>query len=632
MPTPNISSDHRPLFRRSTGGDDPVLRAAYELCRRQTRRDPAEYALIQLVPSLLRPACWALWAAANAVDDLADAPDATAPERTARVEAWITALDRDLAAGTSTDPVRHALVDTAVRWRLDLAGLRGALEVVRDDTAGRRFTDWAGWRTWGRGTLLPWFEQMRDLFGRAGIPVVLRLDRQDAYEQFLDGVRLTDILSDLAADLAQGDLLLPLEVLADHPGAEQDLLECLWSEQVAALISCLTATARRWITQPELTRGMHPGPATVIDTMAALLHAQLDAIDRAGPELLRAAPRPRLVTSVRILSPARLRAALAWTLTPLITPGPRRAIPPHATTAPRPLPAARTGYRQPPPHPEGHTPPRIPADRMPRHVAVIMDGNGRWAQERGLPRHEGHLAGIQAMRDTVYGALEVGLPHLTLYAFSTENWRRDADEVGRILSAMRDELDADLYRDLDVRLRWSGRPERLPADLAEALRRQEHTTRTRSGLSLTFCINYGGRDEITRAAAALIRAAQAGHVNPDLLSERDVAAHLPHPDLPDVDLLWRTGGEQRTSNFLPWQATYAELHFTDLHWPDADRRHLWQAITAYTERQRRHGATLPPPHDTPPPADSSPAIPAQQSGRPAVATAGPADTDHSTPR
>ncbi|MEU5308411.1 polyprenyl diphosphate synthase [Streptomyces sp. NPDC021562] len=583
-------------MRGSTG--DPVLRAAYQACRRQTRRDPVEYALIQLVPAVLRPACCALWAAANAVDDLADDPDATARERAARVEAWTVALTRDLATGKSTDPVRYALVDTAVRWRLDLTGLRGALELVRDDTAGRRFTDWAGWRAWGRGTLLPWFEQMRDLFGRAGIPVALRLDSQDAYEQFLDGVRLTDILTDLAADLAQGDLLLPLEALAHHPGAEQDLLDRRWSEQVAALIPHLTATARRWTTQPQLTRGMHPGPATVIDTMAALLRAQLDAIDRAGPKLLRTAPRPHLLTGVRILAPARLRAALAWKLTPLITPGPRRAVLPHSDITPRPIPAARTRYRKPPPHPEGLTPPRIPADRMPGHVAVIMDGNGRWAQERGLPRHEGHLAGIRTLRDTVHGALEIGLPHLTLYAFSTENWRRDTEEVGRILSAMRDELDADPYRDLDVRLRWSGRPERLPGDLVEALRRQEHATRTRSALTLTFCINYGGRDEITRAAASLIRAAQAGHITPDLLSERDVAAHLPHPDLPDVDLLWRTGGERRTSNFLPWQATYAELHFTDLHWPDADRRHLWQAVIAYSRRQRRHGAT--PPADSPP--------------------------------
>ncbi|MEV5427762.1 polyprenyl diphosphate synthase [Streptomyces sp. NPDC052701] len=572
-------------------GDDPALRAAYELCRRRTRRqDPAEFALIQLLPGVLRPACWALWAAANAVDDLADDRRATVAERTARVEAWIAGLERDLAAGTGSDPVRHALVDTVLRWRLDLAGLCGALSVVRDDTAGRRFADWAAWRAWGRGNLMPWFQQVRELFDRAGVPVALRLDCQDGYERFLDGFRLTDILTDLAADLAQGDLLLPEEALARFPGAEEDLLRARWSEAVAGLTAHLTCLARRWVTQPRLTHGMHPGPAVVLCAMAGLLRAQLDAVDAAGPALLRSAPRPHPAAGVRVLAPARLRSAVAWRLTPLTVPGPapRPAVPGAAPAGPRLVPVS--GFRPPPAHPSGAQPPRIPADRMPAHVAVVMDGNGRWAQQRGLPRHEGHRAGTRALHETVHGALEIGLRHLTVYAFSTENWKRDPEEVGAILRALRDEIDAAPYRELDVRLRWSGRPGRLPADLVEALRRQEDATRDRGGLTLTVCVDYGGRDEIARAAAALARAARAGEVDPDLIGERDFARRLPSADLPDVDLLWRTGGEQRTSNFLPWHATYAELYFTDHHWPDVDRRDLWQAVTAYGARQRRHGA------------------------------------------
>jgi undecaprenyl diphosphate synthase len=576
------------------------LRAAYEFCRRQTRRDPAEYALIQLAPAPLRPACWALWAAANAVDDLADDRHATVQARTAQVEAWITALDRDLAAGSSTDLVRRALVDTVRRWRLDLSGLRGAMDVVRDDVAGRSFADWAAWRAWGRGNLLPWFELTRDLFERAGAPVTLRLDRQESYERFLDGFRLTDVLTDLAADLGQNDLLVPDEALAGHPGAEEDLRRLRWSDGVAALIADLTVTARRWTNQPDLTRGMHPGPAIILDTMAALLHAQLDAIDAAGRRLLSTAPRPGAATSARILLPARLRAGLAWKLTPLTVPGPPAADRPdththtHTHTAGSLTSASRPAlHREPPVHPSGVRPPHIPADRMPTHVAVIMDGNGRWATQHGLPRREGHRAGIRAVHEIVHGALEIGLPWLTLYAFSTENWRREPDEVGHILGCLRDELDADPYRDLDVRLRWSGRPGRMPADLVDVLRRRESGTRTRGRLTLTLCINYGGRDEITRAAASLARSARAGDIDPALIQEADVAAHLPHPDLPDVDLLWRTSSEQRTSNFLPWQATYAELYFTDSLWPDVDRRHLWQAITTYGRRQRRHGATPP---------------------------------------
>ncbi|MFF7789072.1 polyprenyl diphosphate synthase [Streptomyces sp. NPDC007991] len=569
-------------------GDEPALRAAYGLCRRRTReQDPAEYALIQLVPATLRPACWALWAAANALDDLGDDRTAPAEQRAARVEEWITALHRELPAGTSPDPIRHALVDTAARWRLDLSELHGAMVQVQDDTHGRHFTDWAAWRTWGRDNLLPWFGQVRTLFDRAGVPVALRLDARESYEEFLDGVRLTDILTDLSADLAQGDLLLPDEALRPYPGAADDLAHRRWSPAVAALVTQLTDLARQWVTQDGLSRGMHPGPATVLHTMAALLRAQLDAIGSAGPALLRRPPRPALRTRARILVPARARAALAWSLTPPTVPPP----PPDGHGSPPP--AGRTtrtrSFRPPPPHPGGHRPPHIPPDRLPAHVAVIMDGNGRWAQQRGLPRHEGHRAGAAAVREVVHGALDIGLRHLTLYTFSTENWHRDPREVDAILDLLRREVVDDPFRDLDVRLRWHGRTGRLPPDLADLLHLRERTTRTRTGLTLTMCIDYGGRDELTRAAASLARRARAGRLDPDLIGEEDFARHLPHPDMPDVDLLWRTGNEQRTSNFLPWHTAYAELYFTPDLWPDTDRRHLWQAITTYTHRQRRHG-------------------------------------------
>ncbi|MEV7078141.1 polyprenyl diphosphate synthase [Streptomyces sp. NPDC093516] len=574
---------------------DPALRAAYRLCRRRTRtEDPAEYALIQLVPAPLRPALHALWAAANALDDLGDDRTAPAAERAARVEAWIAALHRELPTGTSPDPIRHALVDTAGRWRLDLSDLREAMAQVRDDTEGRRFADWAEWRAWGRENLLPWFAQVRAILDRAGVPVALRLDTRESYEEFLDGVRLTDILTDLSADLAQGDLLLPAEALARHPGSAEDLARLRWSPAVSALVTDLTGLARRWVGQETLTRGMHPGPATVLHTMAALLRAQLDAVDAAGPALLRTRPRPPLRTRARILAPARTRAALAWSLTPLTLPPSRSPGAPQPVPAPT-RPAGAPAFRRPPPHPSGERPPAIPAARLPTHVAVIMDGNGRWAQQRGLPRYEGHRAGAAAVREVVHGALEMGLRHLTLYTFSTENWQRDTEEVDAILGLLRDEVTDNPFRDLDVHMRWHGRAGRLPADLADLLHLRERTTRGRTGLTLTMCIDYGGRDEITRTAAALARRARAGQLDPDRITDEDFARHLPHPDMPDVDLLWRTGNEQRTSNFLPWHAAYAELHFTPDLWPDTDRRHLWQAVTAYTHRQRRLGAESPNP-------------------------------------
>jgi undecaprenyl diphosphate synthase len=573
---------------RSLTGEDPVLRAAYRLCRRTTRQhDPGIYALIQLTPAVLRPACWALWAAASVLDDLADDPDVERDERAARVEAWTKALQHDLAAGTSTDPIRHALVDTAGRWRLDLSSLQGAMAATRDDAHGLRFTDWAAWRAWCSGAIVPWVDQVRQLFERAGAPMTFRLDRQTDYEHFVAGVQLTDILTDLSADLAQCHLLLPQEALGSFPGADSDLSQGHWSPAVAALTRELTALARRWVTEPVMTRGMHPGAAIVLEAAADLMRAQLDAIDAAGPALLKRAPRPSVVARIRVLVPARLRSALAWSLTPLTVPGPRPSA--AATTDQSPA-ADDTGLRPPPPHRDGVRPPQIAADQMPSHVAVIMDGNGRWAEQRGLSRSDGHRVGILALRETVYGALDIGLRNLTLYAFSTENWKRDPKEIAVILSALQYELDEGPIRDLDVRQRWAGQPGRLPEELVQALMRQERRTRARTGMTLTVCINYGGRDEITRTAAALAQAARAGAVNPNLIGPDDFARHLPHPDMPDVDLLWRTGKEQRTSNFLPWHATYAELYFTPGYWPDVDRRDLWQAITEYIRRQRRHGA------------------------------------------
>ncbi|MFI5571368.1 polyprenyl diphosphate synthase [Streptomyces sp. NPDC051740] len=572
-------------------GDDPALRAAYRLCRTKTRRqDPAEYALIQLVPAVMRPACWALWAAANAIDDLADDRTVGAEQRAERVGEWIAALDRDVATGSSTDPVRRALVDTARRWHLDTSGLHSAMTLVQRDGLGQRFSDWNSWRAWGRGTLLPWFDQVRDLFDKAGVGVALRLDRQEVYEEFLDGVRLTDILTDLSADLAQGDLLLPGQFLDRFPGCTDDLAHRRWSPATAALIADLTRLARRWVTQPSLAHGMHPGPAVVLDTMAGLLRTQLDAVSAAGPALLRTPPRPSSATTARLLVPARARSALAWSLTPVTVPPPRRARN-HTVPAQNP-PVRRSVFDRPPPHPGGARPPLIPVDRMPTHVAVIMDGNGRWAQHRGLPRQEGHRAGRAAAREMVYGALEIGLRHLTLYTFSTENWKRDGEEIGAILDIVRQEMEDYPFQDLDVRMRWHGRPERLPQDVVDLMRLRERGTRDRTGLTLTTCINYGGRDEITRTAAALARRVRSGELDPDTISEEDVARHLPQPDMPDVDLLWRTGAEQRMSNFLPWHTSYAELYFTPDHWPETDRRHLWQAIGEYTRRQRRHGASV----------------------------------------
>ncbi|MFC7935127.1 polyprenyl diphosphate synthase [Streptomyces sp. NPDC057387] len=580
----------RPAPARALTAEAPALRAAYRVCRRTTRReDPGIHALVQLMPAELRPACWALWAAASVLDDLADVPDVPAAERAARVEAWTQALRHDQAVGAGSDPVRRALVDAADRWRLDLGGLRDAMVRTREDVHGLRLDDWAAWRAWCNRALVPWVDQVLHLFDRAGVPVTFRLDRQADYQRFVDGAQLTDTLTDLSTDLAHDRLPIPREAMDRFPGAEEDLLAGRWSPAVAALVADLTALARRRVVSRPLTRGMHPGPAVVLDTAAALLRTQLDAVEAAGAAVLKRVPRPSVAARARVLVPARVRSALAWSLTPLnapTAPGPRRP----SGTAGLPRPAADTGLRPPPPHPGGAKPPRIAADRMPAHVAVIMDGNGRWAEQRGLPRSEGHRAGTAAAHEVIYGALEIGLRHLTLYTLSTENWKRGREEISELIATLRGELAENSVRDLDVHQRWAGSPDRLPEDLVHSLRLDEHRTRDRTGLTLTVCINYGGRDEVVRTAAAIARAARDGDLDPHQLGEDDFVRHLPHPGMPDVDLLWRTGGEQRTSNFLPWHAAYAELYFTPGYWPDVDRRDLWEAITEYGRRQRRHGA------------------------------------------
>jgi len=242
-------------------------------------------------------------------------------------------------------------------------------------------------------------------------------------------------------------------------------------------------------------------------------------------------------------------------------------------------------------HPSGARPPVLPKGAVPRHVAVVMDGNGRWASARGLPRTRGHEAGEAALFDVVEGAIEVGVKWISAYAFSTENWKRSPDEVRFLMGFNRDVIRRrrDEMNELGVRVRWAGRRPRLWKSVIDELEAAERLTADNSTLTLTMCVNYGGRAEIADAAAALARDVRDGRLEPDKITEKVFASYLDEPDMPDVDLFLRSSGEQRTSNFLPWQAAYAELVFLDVLWPDFDRRHLWQAIEAYAARERRYG-------------------------------------------
>src|SRR3954471_8338371 len=255
-------------------------------------------------------------------------------------------------------------------------------------------------------------------------------------------------------------------------------------------------------------------------------------------------------------------------------------------------PHVRRDVKRPAPHPSGARPPLIPADKVPRHVAIVMDGNGRWAKQRGLPRTAGHEAGEASLFDCVEGAIELGIGAISAYAFSTENWRRSPEEVRFLMGFNRDVIRRrrDEMHELGVRVRWAGRRPRLWRSVINELEIAEELTRDNDVLTLTMCVNYGGRAEIADAAAAIGREAAAGRLNPDKVDERTVARFLDEPDMPDVDLFVRSSGENRTSNFLLWQSAYAELVFLDTLWPDFDRRHLWAACEEYASRQRRFGS------------------------------------------
>ncbi len=250
--------------------------------------------------------------------------------------------------------------------------------------------------------------------------------------------------------------------------------------------------------------------------------------------------------------------------------------------------------RPPDPHPSGARAPQIPADLVPKHVALVMDGNGRWAEQRGLPRTEGHRRGEAVLLDVVCGCIEVGVQWLSAYAFSTENWRRSPEEVRFLMGFNRDVIRRrrDEMHAMGVRVRWAGRRPRLWSSVIRELETAEELTADNNVMTLTMCVNYGGRAEIADAAREVARRVARGEIDPERVDERVLARYLDEPDMPDVDLFLRPSGEQRISNFLIWQAAYAELVFQDVLFPDLDRRDLWRACEVYAARNRRFGGAV----------------------------------------
>lgn len=245
----------------------------------------------------------------------------------------------------------------------------------------------------------------------------------------------------------------------------------------------------------------------------------------------------------------------------------------------------------PTPHWTGAKPPKLNPKQIPNHVAVVMDGNGRWAKERGMPRTAGHEAGEASLLDMVHGAIEIGVKELSAYAFSTENWRRSPEEVKFLMGFNRDVIRRrrDEMNDLGVKIRWVGREQKLWSTVLNELLEAEDLTKSNKVLTLNMCVNYGGRAEIVDAVTEIAKAVKSKKIKAESITEKSFNKYLYSPQMSDVDLFLRSSGEQRTSNFLMWQSAYAEMVFLDVLWPDADRRTLWKAIEIYAERERRFG-------------------------------------------
>lgn len=229
--------------------------------------------------------------------------------------------------------------------------------------------------------------------------------------------------------------------------------------------------------------------------------------------------------------------------------------------------------------------------KIPRHVAIIMDGNGRWAQKRGLPRKMGHVEGCKVVEQTVEDAARLGIEYLTVYAFSTENWKRSEDEVGALMKLFRFYMVKllKIAKENNVRVKMIGERSRFPEDIIAGINRLETETVQNTGLTFVIAVNYGSRDEIRRGMTRMAEDVKAGKLQPNDVTENTIAGYLDTAGMPDPDLLIRTSGELRLSNFLLWQCAYTELYVTDTYWPDFNKEELIRGIEAYNKRDRRYG-------------------------------------------
>lgn len=519
------------------------LRESYALCESLIRRfHPPMWRATELLPATVRPFMHAVHGFVAQTDDIADR-DGTVSERQQRLARWCAATREGLRSGGSGHPMLRAFVDTVWRWNLDRAVIEELLGTLEADCVSPPvFETFDDQRRYLRGTGGVTYELWSPLLG-------VRDPEMLALASLLgEAGQAVDNFEDMPEDLAAGRCYLPRADLRAL-GLEVSDLQC--GTRPGALAELVRLQLGRWhvlLEQAAAVTGMVERQYRPFLHLVVLgSHLQFDETALRQERVFTQGLEP--LTSADGTS--------------------RRPVWPHAQV-----------------------------DAVPEHVAVIMDGNRRWASEQGRPASWGHQAGQWSAMRLVNAALRLGVRHLTFYAFSTENWARSQDELDALFDIMGDAMargGAEWLHDLGVRVRWCGRRDRIDASLASALTLVESMTSNNETLTLTACVDYGGREELVEAARALAAEAATGAIRPEDIGPADLDRHMYAPGLPDVDLLIRTSGEQRISNFLPWHLAYAEMVFDPTPWPSFGLEQLREAVTVYAGRQRRFGGTLPGP-------------------------------------
>ncbi|MGV4989123.1 polyprenyl diphosphate synthase [Streptomyces sp. NRAIS4] len=518
----------------------PELRESYELCEADLRQFAAPLATaIAVLPAAIRPHMHAAAAFSMRTDRIAD--EGAPAERVRRISRWRADTLAGLRSGCSDHPLLRALVDTVQRWDLDHALVEEYLDTMVAEAASPPvFETFADQRRYLRGVSGANVELWAPLVGARG-PDALRLA-----SLLGEAAQLGDILADLPIDLARGRCYLPRE---DLRRLDLEVADLTRGEPLEALEELVGIQLARW--RGLLEQAM-PMTAMVAPECQPFLHASLLGLQLQFDEVT--------LLGAHVLA---------------------EGVDPSATT--------------------GGTPCRRPvwptAGPVPGHVAVIMDGNRRWAKAGGHSAEHGHRVGEWAVLRLVNSALRLGIRHLSVYMFSTENWDREQEELAGLFDALANLIPwgVEWLHGLGVQVRWCGRRDRIEQSLASLIALLESMTSNNDVLTLTVCLDYGGREELAAAARALAAEAAAGALRPEDIGPADLARHLYVPELPDVDLLIRTSGEQRISNFLPWHLAYAEMVFDPTPWPDFDLARLRDAVAAYASRERRFGGSLPAP-------------------------------------